>query len=50
MEHKRIKKRSYLEHLLGKVNFIIQINPADAEFKEYKEYLVRLKNEVNRLM
>lgn len=45
MEHRGIKQRSYLEHLLGKINFIIQINPNDAEFKEYKEYLIKLKNE-----
>jgi RNA-directed DNA polymerase len=47
MERKGIKKRSYLEHLLGKVNFIIQINPSDTEFKEYKEYLIKLKNQTN---
>lgn len=47
MERKGIKKRNYLEHLLGKVNFIIQINPTDTEFIEYKEYLINLKNETN---
>jgi len=47
MDHIGIKKRSYLEHLLGIVNFIIQINPNDKEFKEYKEYLIKLKNETN---
>lgn len=47
MEHKEIKKRNYLEHLLGKINFIIQINPTDKEFKEYKEYLIKLKSETN---
>lgn len=47
MERKGIKKRSYLEHLLGRVNFIIQINPTDKEFKEYKEYLIKLKSETN---
>ena len=45
MEHRGIKKKNYIEHLLGKVNFIIQINPNDNEFKEYKEYLITLKNE-----
>ena len=47
MERKGIKKRSYLEHILGKVNFIIQVNPTDTEFKEYKDYLIKLKNENN---
>lgn len=45
MERKGIKKRSYLEHILGKVNFIIQVNPTDTEFKEYKDFLIKLKNE-----
>lgn len=47
MERKGIKKRSYLEHILGKVNFIIQVNPTDTEFKEYKDFLIKLKNENN---
>ena len=47
MEHKKIKKRSYLEHLLGNVNFIIQLNPSDTEFIEYKEFLIKIKNEPN---
>ncbi|SIS46882.1 RNA-directed DNA polymerase [Zobellia uliginosa] len=47
MERKGIKKRNYLEHLLGKVNFIIQINPTDTEFIEYKEYLIKLKSEIS---
>lgn len=45
MKYKGIKKRNYLEHLLGKINFVIQINPNDTEFKEYKEYLVKLKKD-----
>jgi RNA-directed DNA polymerase len=47
MERKGIKNRSYLEHILGKVNFIIQVNPTDAEFKEYKDFLIKLKNEIS---
>ncbi|MDX2279197.1 MAG: reverse transcriptase family protein [Saprospiraceae bacterium] len=43
MDRKGIKKRNYLEHLLGKVNFILQINPMDEEFKRYKEHLIKLK-------
>ena len=45
MEHREIKNRNYVEHLLGKVNFIIQINQNDAEFKAYKDFLIALKNE-----
>lgn len=47
MERKGIKKRSYLEHLLGQINFVIQINPNDEEFKKYKELLIKLKKEIN---
>lgn len=47
MKRKDIKNRSYLEHILGKVNFIIQVNPTDTEFKEYKDYLIKLKNEIS---
>ncbi|MDV4102476.1 reverse transcriptase [Elizabethkingia anophelis] len=43
MKHKGIKNRNYIEHLLGKVNFIIQINNNDAEFKQYKDFLISLK-------
>lgn len=32
-------KKNYLKHLLGKINYIIQINPRDKEFKEYYKYL-----------
>jgi RNA-directed DNA polymerase len=33
------KKGNYLEHLLGKVLFILFINPEDKEFLDYKSYL-----------
>ena len=45
MRFKNIKKANYLEHLIGKVNFVLQINPNDKEFIEYKTYLLKLKNE-----
>jgi RNA-directed DNA polymerase len=41
--YKEIKKANYLEHLLGKINFILQINPKDTEFMEYKAFLFNLK-------
>jgi RNA-directed DNA polymerase len=37
--YKEIKKANYLEHLLGRVNFVLQINPKDAEFMGYKTLL-----------
>ncbi len=41
--YKEIKQANYLEHLLGKINFVLQINPKDAEFMEYKTLLLDLK-------
>ncbi len=45
MKRRKIKKSNYLEHLIGKVNFILQINPRDEEFQQYKKYLFQLKTE-----
>lgn len=41
--YKEIKQAHYLEHLLGKINFVLQINPKDSEFIEYKSFLKSLK-------
>jgi RNA-directed DNA polymerase len=41
--YKEIKQAHYLEHLLGKINFVLQINPKDAEFIAYKSFLKSLK-------
>jgi RNA-directed DNA polymerase len=41
-QHKKITNANYLQHLLGKINFIVQINPKDKEFVAYKQYLVSL--------
>lgn len=43
IKNRNINQRNYLEHLLGKINFILQINPADQEFSEYKKYLKEIK-------
>nr|WP_238568259.1 reverse transcriptase family protein [Nonlabens ulvanivorans] len=32
-------KANYLKHLMGKINYLIQINPRDKEFNEYYSYL-----------
>ena len=45
--HKGIKQRNYLEHLLGKINFVLQINPKDTEFIKYKAMLFDLKYKQN---
>lgn len=41
--YKEIKQANYLEHLLGRINFVLQINPKDTEFLEYKSILHDLK-------
>lgn len=43
MSHRKIEKTNYLEHLLGKINFVLQINPDDKEFQGYMTYLIELK-------
>ena len=35
---------NYLLHILGKINYILAINPNDTEFAEYKTYLGQLYN------
>ncbi|MDW3190937.1 MAG: reverse transcriptase family protein [Cytophagales bacterium] len=44
MEHENITQSNYVEHLLGKVNFILQMNPRDTEFRQYKSVLKSLRN------
>lgn len=41
--YREINRINYLEHLLGKINFVLQINPKDTEFIEYKAFLHNLK-------
>ncbi|MGO4820743.1 MULTISPECIES: reverse transcriptase family protein [unclassified Flavobacterium] len=38
-----IRQSNYLQHLLGKINFVLQINPNDPEFIGYKSFLIALK-------
>jgi RNA-directed DNA polymerase len=47
IKHRKIKQANYLEHLLGQINFILQINPTDKEFQNYMEYLIGLKKTNN---
>ncbi|WP_367771053.1 reverse transcriptase domain-containing protein [Flavobacterium sp. WC2421] len=42
-EYKEIDQVHFLEHLLGKINFVLQINPKDHEFIGYKSHLIELK-------
>ncbi|WP_413998791.1 reverse transcriptase family protein [Flavobacterium sp. W1B] len=42
-EYKEINQAHFLEHLLGKINFVLQINPKDSEFIDYKSFLIDLK-------
>jgi RNA-directed DNA polymerase len=46
-EYKEINQRNFLEHLLGKINFVLQINPKDTEFIGYKSFLIDLKKKQN---
>ena len=36
------KRSNYLRHLLGKINFVLQINPNDVRMKEYKNFVYTL--------
>lgn len=40
---RKIKQKNYLEHLMGKIGFVLQINPQDKEFKDYKDFLFKIK-------
>jgi RNA-directed DNA polymerase len=42
-EYKEIDQANFLEHLLGKISFVLQINPKDLEFIGYKSHLIDLK-------
>ncbi|HEY5591781.1 MAG TPA: reverse transcriptase family protein [Paludibacter sp.] len=37
-------KKNYLLHLIGKISYVLSMNPTDNEFIEYKKYLYELKN------
>lgn len=39
LDHLEIKKNHYLEHLIGKINYVLFINPKDEEFKEYMRFI-----------
>lgn len=43
MERTKQKKLNYLKHLIGRINYVLQINPRDKEFIEYKKHLHELK-------
>lgn len=43
MERTNQTKSNYLKHLIGRVNYVLQINPRDKEFLGYREHLQTLK-------
>lgn len=43
MERTNQKKPNYLKHMLGRINYVLQINSRDKEFIEYKKHLHELK-------
>lgn len=45
LEHLKNNNPNYLEHLLGKANYILFINPKDKEAAKYKEKIISLLNE-----
>jgi len=49
IKHKNIKQSNYLAHLIGQINFIVQINPKDKEFQDYKTFLIDLKKSSNNV-
>ena len=38
----KVYKKKYMQSMLGKVNFVLSINPKDNEFVNYKMYLKSL--------
>jgi RNA-directed DNA polymerase len=43
LERTKQKIPNYKKHLLGRINYLLQINPRDKEFIEYRKYLHELK-------
>ena len=43
LERTNQKKPNYLKHLMGRINYVLQINPRDKEFIEYRKHLHELK-------
>lgn len=43
LEKIKEKRENYISHLLGKINYILSLNPKDIEFVEYKKALHKLK-------
>lgn len=42
LEKTKQKKTNYIKHLLGRINYLLQINPRDKEFIEYRKFLYEL--------
>lgn len=42
MKRRKIKKTNYINHLLGRINFVVDINPEDKEFIMYRRQLIAL--------
>ncbi len=43
VNHVGIKQKNYWLHLMGKINFILYLNPEDKEFLDYKKYLLSIE-------
>lgn len=44
MEKTGQTRQNYVKHLIGKMNYILSMNPEDKEFQDYKKYLYEIQN------
>ncbi|MBD81168.1 MAG: reverse transcriptase [Crocinitomicaceae bacterium] len=44
MEKTKQTKSNYLKHLIGRINYLLTLNPKDTEFLEYKKILYQLES------
>ena len=47
MQYIDLTKARYLDHLLGRINFILFINGDDKEFLGYRNFIIQKKKEAN---
>jgi len=43
-----ISKEKYLNQLLGRINFVLQVDNTNKEFNEYKNYILTIKKNNNQ--
>lgn len=45
----KIKHKNYIPYILGKINFILKVNPKDQEFIDYKKYIIETFLKFNKI-